>query len=787
MSTPLGALGDPANASSPRRPPGPPRPQNTIDLASLNLQEGDTTTTVAIGKDTYTIVTHKKDSTAKKGAENKMVTSNKEEEHPSSGHTNENGDTIRIFRRSRSGRPTSAQSTEVLESQDDKLLRTEDLPAPDTIAGVKEANAKLKQLICHLQGDAAANIDNDMLVSNLEYVSDVVSWMSTQKEDEAVGDDLSELQSEAVPEEVRKWLASTFAKQETAPRRRGPDERPTFRSVANAIRTGIFIEKIYRRMSSSQLMAIPPDIHKALKGVDNWNFDTFALHRVSKGTPLRYLGYELLTRHGCLHKYKVPPSMLEAMLNHVEAGYTANGNPYHNNMHACDVLQTTHYFISQTGLANWMSDLEIFTSLMAAIIHDFDHTGTTNNFHINSGSGLATLYNDRAVLENHHVSAFFRLIKEHDCNIFANMQKTDFRDFRNLIIDMVLHTDMSQHFSQLKAMKTMIQQNSGESSFDKTKVLCLMLHSCDVSHPAKRWGLHHRWTARCMEEFFVQGDREKELGLEYSPLCDRHNTMVPQSQIGFIDYIVSPTLTVIGDSLDLILGTLDIPPNARPASVPENRQQPQSHHSSTASSNSASGNNLLNRPWADILTENRAKWQKKHDAGEKCIEFDQQDRPSSASTTATVSRPSTATSTVDSQNVFMQARVRLPDDRSMDETDPEASTTETGTGTGSTEGTTTEAETTSASTSQMSVDEDASKKQPYKLQGSAPDIATKLEDVVDELPDHVLSRSGTPSQWAFDDKDTSLKTSPPRPTSATLCSPPVPRKVPISVDHHLRK
>ena len=69
-------------------------------------------------------------------------------------------------------------------------------------------------------------------------------------------------------------------------------------------------------------------------------------------------------------------------------------------------------------------------------------------------------------------------------------------------------------------------------SFDKSKVLCLMLHSCDVSHPAKRWDLHHQWTSRCMEEFFVQGDREAELGLEYSPLCDRHNTMVPQSQIG---------------------------------------------------------------------------------------------------------------------------------------------------------------------------------------------------------------------------------------------------------------
>ena len=58
---------------------------------------------------------------------------------------------------------------------------------------------------------------------------------------------------------------------------------------------------------------------------------------------------------------------------------------------------------------------------------------------------------------------FSRLINEHECNIFGNMQKTDFREFRNLIIEMVLHTDMSQHFSQLKAIKSMIQQNSGES------------------------------------------------------------------------------------------------------------------------------------------------------------------------------------------------------------------------------------------------------------------------------------------------------------------------------------
>ena len=38
--------------------------------------------------------------------------------------------------------------------------------------------------------------------------------------------------------------------------------------------------------------------------------------------------------------------------------------------------------------------------------------------------------------------------------------------------------------------------NSKLPSFDKTRVLCLLLHSCDISHPAKEWDLHYQWTAR---------------------------------------------------------------------------------------------------------------------------------------------------------------------------------------------------------------------------------------------------------------------------------------------------
>ena len=168
-------------------------------------------------------------------------------------------------------------------------------------------------------------------------------------------------------------------------------------------------------------------------------------------------GYHLMQHYGCFNKFKIPPSTLEILLGHLEIGYASNGNPYHNNLHATDVLQTTHWLISNTGLKEWLSDLEIFALLFSAIIHDLDHSGTTNNFHVQSNSSLAFLYNDRSVLENHHVAAFFGIMMDNDCNILANMNKAEFREFRSLMIEMVLHTDMSMHFSQLKFMKNFLQ------------------------------------------------------------------------------------------------------------------------------------------------------------------------------------------------------------------------------------------------------------------------------------------------------------------------------------------
>ncbi|XP_024937456.1 calcium/calmodulin-dependent 3',5'-cyclic nucleotide phosphodiesterase 1 isoform X3 [Cephus cinctus] len=481
------------------------------------------------------------------------------------------------------------QSVDLEEVLDNVDLTTDTLPAVDTPDACDKAALRLRCLLRQLQ---RGEISAELLQRNLHYAARVLEavFIDETKRLADEDDELSEVQPDAVPPEVREWLASTFTRQ-LATTRRKADEKPKFRSVAHAIRAGIFVDRIYRRVTNPALMQFPQEVVKVLKTLDDWSFDVFSLNDAAHGAPVKYLGYDLLNRYGMIHKFKVPPTVLESFLGRVEEGYCRHRNPYHNNLHAADVAQTMHYVLCQTGLMNWLTDLEIFATLVAAIIHDYEHTGTTNNFHVMSGSDTALLYNDRAVLENHHISASFRILREEECNILQNLSREEFREFRSLVIDMVLATDMSFHFQQLKNMKNLL--SLAEPSVDKSKAVSLVLHCCDISHPAKRWDLHNRWTMQLLEEFFRQGDKERALGLPFSPLCDRNNTLVAESQIGFIEFIVEPSMQVCSDMLETVLA---------PLNVKEEAEDP---------SNGAAANDRrfkINKPWIQCLAENKKIW-----------------------------------------------------------------------------------------------------------------------------------------------------------------------------------
>uniref|UniRef100_A0A913HR90 Phosphodiesterase n=1 Tax=Strongyloides stercoralis TaxID=6248 RepID=A0A913HR90_STRER len=458
------------------------------------------------------------------------------------------------------------------------------------------------------------------LKRNIEYAALVLetAYMDETRRICDEDDDLAEVTPETVPDEVREWLAATFTRQ-TVPTKR---EKPKFKSVANAIRTGIFFDKLFRRQQTVPC-PIPNEYQEYLAKINDWDFNSFKLNEVTDGHALKYVGFELFNKYGFLDRFKIKYETLENYLLALEAGYSRHNNPYHNIVHACDVTQSSHFMLSQTGLASSLGDLEMFSVIFGAMIHDYEHTGHTNSFHIQSGSQYALLYNDRSVLENHHVSSCFRLLKEEDKNITERMTREEFREFRNIVIEIVLATDMSTHFVQIKTMKNMLSLPEG---IDKTKALCLIVHACDISHPSKPWDLHYRWTEGVLEEFFRQGDLEASMGLPYSPLCDRHTVHVADSQIGFIDFIVDPTMSVCSEMLTKLVEPL--------VSLPSNDSLFPPNANDNGASNSASPlpdlkspaspiNNLrriplnyygkleIPNPWVKHLQENKSIWKER--------------------------------------------------------------------------------------------------------------------------------------------------------------------------------
>uniref|UniRef100_A0A3P8TE23 Phosphodiesterase n=1 Tax=Amphiprion percula TaxID=161767 RepID=A0A3P8TE23_AMPPE len=286
---------------------------------------------------------------------------------------------------------------------------------------------------------------------------------------------------------------------------------------------------------------------KELEDINRWGIDIFKVSEYSGSRPLTVTMYTIFQERELLKSFKIPVDTFITFMMTLEDHYHSDV-AYHNNIHAADVVQSTHVLLSTPALEAVFTDLEILAALFASAIHDVDHPGVSNQFLINTNSELALMYNDSSVLENHHLAVGFKLLQEDNCDIFQNLNKKQRQSLRKMVIDMVLATDMSKHMNLLADLKTMVETKKVTSLgvllldnySDRIQVLQNMVHCADLSNPTKPLELYRQWTDRIMVEFFTQGDRERDKGMEISPMCDKHNASIEKNQVGFIDYIVHP-------------------------------------------------------------------------------------------------------------------------------------------------------------------------------------------------------------------------------------------------------
>lgn len=206
-----------------------------------------------------------------------------------------------------------------------------------------------------------------------------------------------------------------------------------------------------------------------------------------------------------------------------------------------------------------MTPLETMSLLVAAVAHDVGHPGLSNGFLIKTKHSLAILHNDQSPLENMHCASLYEIVGKPEFDIFEGLNAQDWRTCRKIMISAILGTDMIHHFPLISKMQVFYEMHgmplqksiaSGTCTVDTAPgmkdsanrwfMIDCFLHAADISNPVKSFDICKKWAYMVVEEFFNQGDLEKKLGDDISPMMDRSTTNICSMQVGFIEFVVFP-------------------------------------------------------------------------------------------------------------------------------------------------------------------------------------------------------------------------------------------------------
>jgi len=285
-------------------------------------------------------------------------------------------------------------------------------------------------------------------------------------------------------------------------------------------------------------------LNKLFSDIDSWDWNVFDYAKVVKN-PLYYLTRHMFERENLFSELNIPEKEFNRFIGLIEKGY--HDLPFHNKIHATDVLHGMNYLVKNPRIKAMCSTVDIMCCYISAIIHDYDHPGYSNVYLINIQDEMSILYNDQRVLENHHLAKAWELLLKPENNFLKNFDKKEFLKIRKLIIELVLATDLSQHNQLLCSFKDKIMSNPDLVIDDDAKelILKIIIKFADVSNTSKTWDIYTYWIERIMTEFYRQGDHEREHGLPVTKNFDRNEENAPLCQINFIKFICEPINKVI--------------------------------------------------------------------------------------------------------------------------------------------------------------------------------------------------------------------------------------------------
>jgi len=344
-----------------------------------------------------------------------------------------------------------------------------------------------------------------------------------------------------------------------------------------------------------------------LEDSEPWNLDFFEIKTISMGQPLVAAVSAALAKRSLFRHCKLDKAKLLPFLVAIENTYKHDG--YHTATHAAEVVLTMHELLQRSGIE--LTPVQQLACILAAAAHDCEHQGFTNAYHINCEDDIALVHNDVSVLENHHAFVLFSLLRKPELAILDHWSREDKRAFRKLAISLIHATDLANGYEIVNAFVTRLDPKlrpqprltPGRSSLlhhgsmrdilgggrrisiadegaadtpvarcrkhctDPDDVLIFLkmcIKAADLGHVIKPFNLHETWSNLLLEEFYHQGDLEKEKGFPVLPHMDRAKHS-PESfhkaQVGFLEHVAIPIWEPITSTLELHSAWLNLQTN----------------------------------------------------------------------------------------------------------------------------------------------------------------------------------------------------------------------------------
>lgn len=334
--------------------------------------------------------------------------------------------------------------------------------------------------------------------------------------------------------------------------------RPSRNAMVDPWWIGDLVGKVYKTIDQEHanpvMLNLVEQIDDRLRAyVDDWGFYAPSLSR-SELLAVIMLIFERFELFDILN---VDREVFRQFVVVIEANYCEN--PYHNFRHGVDVLQCCYHVLNTSLMLRRMfKPIDIFALFVAALCHDVGHGSFNNAFLMEHESLIAWLYNDHSVLENMHSTVLFAILRNPSFNFAKDWSRSQWKEFRSLVVASILGTDMSRHFEYIRQFggvdgvfaRSLNLLNSGEGILpggQRRLIAIAIIKFADICNVVRPWENARRWGFHLMCEFFHQGDWEKILGYQSTPMTARSISDLSKGQQYFLNNVAAPLYRCVSE------------------------------------------------------------------------------------------------------------------------------------------------------------------------------------------------------------------------------------------------